>query len=426
MPKLSDKPCYVTKIVTIRGLLIWGLASVFFLYEFFSRTFIGTLASSIMKELSLTPLELSVIGAAYYLAYAGMQIPVGIIIDKFGVRKPLSLAVIICACGLLLFSFASGFDSLCIARLLMGLGSAFAFVSLLVLALNWFPKKNFGFFSGATQILGAIGPILSGAPLVAMLNATNNDWREVLYYIVLFGFLLAILIIVFVKDYPKQTHKIQRPKERKKTATLRNLKELFQSKRVLWIAGYAFSIFAAISVMGAIWGVYYLETHGIHRDIAAPVTSMIWLGLAIGSPLIGYISDKLQQRRIPLIFCAFFGFLVTLTLVLYTGSSVLVFGILYFCLGFSGAGQTLSFVCISENVEKNQLATALGLNNTAVMFGGAVVPPLVGLMIHLSIHHSSPYSSSDFTLGLAILPVLYFISMIIAWYKIPRKNVIRK
>ncbi len=419
---LYQKPA-TTKKITITGILIWLIAALFFLYEFFSRTFIGTIANEVMSSFSLSAFQLSMIGSIYYLAYACMQVPVGLIIDRWGVKRPLILATLICTLGIYLFGNSSSYGALLFSRFLMGFGSSFAFVSLLVLALNWFPKRNFGFFSGATQILGAIGPMLAGAPLVALLKMTNDNWRTVMWFVVIVGIILTAMIFLFVKDHPKHFHHFNVKK--KPEPTLYNLKRLFQNQQVPWIAYYAFCSYASISLLGAIWGTYYLQTHGLSRDAAAVITSFIWAGLAIGSPLVGFISDKLHNRKKPLYYCAIGGFIVTLAIIYWPTNSKITFSILYFALGFIGAGQTLSFTIMSEHVCQNLRATAMGLNNTSVMLGGTIIPPLIGLIVEHMSHHAvrygpdhTIYKESSFTIAFLIMPLLYLIGALIARYKI--------
>ncbi len=420
---MSDNSGYYTpNRITTLGLIAWILAAVFFLYEFFSRTFISTIANDVMQNLHLTAFDLSLIGAVYYLAYSCMQIPVGMMMDKWGVKRLLILAVMTCAFGMYLFGASHSFTALLVSRFLMGFGSSFAFISMLLLALNWFPKKHFGFFSGATQILGAIGPLLAGVPLVLFLQAEQGDWRRVIFYMVYAGMLLVTLIIAFMQDRPEAA--IQLEANKQPLSTLQNLRLLIKNPNVRWIAAYAFCNYASISVIGALWGTYFLETHGISQGNAASITSMIWIGLAIGSPLVGFISDRIQDRKTPLILCTVFGFFVTLIFILTSSTNVVTLSLLCFCLGLAGAGQTLSFACLSDHVEADQRATGMGLNNTAVMLGGTVITPIVGLIVNLSSRHTPAlpghmaYTQHDFTLGLAVMPVLFVLGTLIAVFKI--------
>ena len=397
-----------SKKITARGLSVWSIAALFFLYEFFSRTFIGTLATHLMHTFSLTPLALSLLGSAYYLAYALMQVPVGLLVDSLGVKKTLSVAVLVCTLGLLLFAHAHSFDVLLLGRVAMGLGSSFAFVSLLILALNWFPKQHFGFFAGATQILGAAGPMMAGAPLVLLLHHAHGNWRSVLDLVVALGVFLFLLIVFFVRNHPTTTHVIKN--KAKQIPTLRNLSQLLNNSTVWSIACYAFCTYAAISVLGAILGTYFLQRHGLSRDTAANLTSFLWLGLGIGSPIVGYLSDRWHARRQLMILCALLGLITICFILLWPGQQPSVFAGLYFILGVSGSAQTLSFAALAQCVKGNQRATAMGLNNTAVMLGGSLVPPIIGSIMSTYPNHLA--------LSFISLPLLYLIGLYIAYKKL--------
>jgi Sugar phosphate permease len=179
---------------SLLGLIIWLLASFFFLYEFFLRTFVGTIANQIMHDLALSPEMFALLGSAYYFAYALMQVPVGILTDKFGVRRILIFAILVCVISAFLFANAASFSQAFISRMMMGFGSSFAFVCLLVIAATWFPRKYFGFFVGASQFIGTMGPLLAAGPLAAVLVKSNGDWRTLLADIGIIGGILALLI----------------------------------------------------------------------------------------------------------------------------------------------------------------------------------------------------------------------------------------
>lgn len=174
--------------ITFLGTFIWLIAAAFFMYEFFLRTFVGSLAHQIIPQLHLDLETFAIIGSAYYLAYALMQVPTGLLIDRFGVKKIMIIATATCAVSGILFSLSDGFFMAFISRVLMGIGSSFAFICLLVIAYNCFPKKNFGFFAGASQFFGTMGPILAGGPLVYILSKHHGDWRTLIFSVGIFGY----------------------------------------------------------------------------------------------------------------------------------------------------------------------------------------------------------------------------------------------
>ncbi|MGE0199196.1 MAG: MFS transporter, partial [Simkaniaceae bacterium] len=168
------------KTITLAALFIWFLASLFYLYEFFLRVFISTISDQVMQDFHLTAQKFAIMGAGYYLAYSLMQIPVGILVDRFGARLLLTIAVVLAAIGGGWFACAHSFEIGFISRCFMGFGSSFAYVCLLMLALNWFPKSHFGLMVGLANLLGALGPFLAGGPLSLLLNLFDNNWRLIL------------------------------------------------------------------------------------------------------------------------------------------------------------------------------------------------------------------------------------------------------
>jgi MFS family permease len=403
--------------ITKLGLFIWLLAALFYLYEFFLRTFIGTIVPEITHSLHLDAEQLSIIGAAYYLTYGLMQIPVGMLIDHYGTRLLLSIATVVCVFGVFLFAVAQGFYFGIIGRLCMGLGSSFGFVALLVLALNWFPRKHFGFFAGLTQLLGAFGPILAGAPLVLLLYASHDNWRVVLTGIGILGLVIAVLIALFIRNKPKefkyQTIFLQIPE-----SLWKRLICLLKDLQAWWIVIYATVNYMTIALLGAVWGTTYLQARGMTHSVAAFVSSMIWFGLAIGAPTVGFISDRMKRRKSVMIFCAALGIIITLAIIYWPGKSKELFALLFFGLGIAGSGQSVSFALMSEHVATNLHATALGFNTAVITFSATFIIPLISLLIQFSIHgHVTTdiiYQQKDFTLSLLSLAGLYALGLFIA------------
>lgn len=392
------------------GLLIWLIGALFFLYEFFLRTFVGTLAHQIIPALKLTPELFALMGTAYYFSYALMQIPVGVLADRFGVKIILISASTVCALATFLFAHSNGFSSAFFSRILMGLGSAFAFVCLLVIAATWFPRRYFGFFAGASQFIGTMGPLLSGGPLVALLAKTHGNWRLTMSEIGAFGIALAVLILFFVKNKPRGGERaliylsLSIPL---KTKLLR----LARNTQAWWIAAYSATAYASLGLLGAVWGTDYLEARNLSQSSAANIISFSWLAYAIACPTLGAVSDKIKRRKPILISTACLG-LVTGVLLLYlpTQNSV-VYGLLFFCLGISATGQSLAFATISEHVDLEAKATALGLNNGTIMLFTGIVPLSTAYFMEVS-HNTSVLH--NFIIGLSIIPILYVVAIIIS------------
>ena len=399
--------------VTLLGVLVLALATLYYFYELFLRVILGTIATEIMFDLHLGAEQFALIGSAYYLTYSIMQTPVGILVDRYGVRILLSLACIICNVGVFGFAFANGFMFALICRFLIGLGSAFAFVSILMLALNWFPRHLFAFLAGLIQFLGSIGPFLGGAPLSYMLSKMNNNWRLALIYIGIFGIVLNLLIALFVRTFPKG-NKADLIFLQRGESLFKKLKELVKNVQVWWTVFFAGCIYSAMPVLGAFWGTSYLRSRGFDRGMSAFIISMIWIGLAVGCPSIGKLSDSMKRRKSPLIFVSLLGVFVS-SFVLYSrAQSEILLCSLFFLIGFACSGQSLSFAIITEHVPKKLHATAIGLNNSMITFFATIVPPIVSILIQsASPANAKVFSEAAFEKGLLVLPICYFLAFLL-------------
>lgn len=405
----------VEQKIKLMGLLIWAIAAAFFLYEFFLRTFVGSIAHQLITDLHLNVEQFTLIGSAYYIAYGLMQMPVGVLADKFGVKKIMIFATMICALSTFLFAHSQTFFYAVLGRLFMGLGSSFAFVCLLVLVSNWFPKRYFGFFAGVSQFVGTLGPVLAGGPLIAWLVDKHLPWRLALSNIAFFGVVLAFLILCFVKNKPKGTQETVLFLAKNETVMTR-LKRLFKTKQAWVVAIYSASVYVSIEVMAAVWGTDYLQAVGLSQKSAAYMMSIAWIVYAIGCPGFGFLSDLTKRRKPFLVLCAVLG-LVSMSGILYGHfTSTAAYQILFAMLGLAATGQNIGFAAIAEHASADVKASALGLNNGLIMLSTAVLPFVTGLIISSvsGSHDAQHMSLHAFVWGLSLLPFVYLVSLVVS------------
>ncbi len=405
------------KRISLYSLFIWMLAILFFFYEFFLRIFLGTIATEIMSDLRITVSQFSIIGAGYYLLYGLMQPFVGILTEKFGARKILTFAAALCTLGVFWLSIGESFYPALFSRMLIGLGSAFGFVTLLILSLNWFPQKYFALFCGLSLFLGAVGPMLAGAPLAYVYELSGGDWRGILYWIGLFGILLTLSLMVFIRNKPANAQNkiiFITPHE----PTLGKIFVLLKNRQVWAVLSCCSFLYVSIPLFAAYWGTTYLQTRGLEKTEAAFAISMIWAGYAIGNPLLGKISDTIKRRKPFLVLFCFMGVLTSLFILFSKGVNYPLLITLFFFLGFSSSTQGIAFAAIVEHTPRKLNSTALGLNNSMGMLLGAVLPALASWIIQTSQHHSGRLSltTGDMRSGLLLIPVFYGVATLIAFF----------
>ncbi len=406
MSHLSKK-----KSLSSYSFFILGLAILFFLYEFFLRVLPATIAQNIINSLDMTIEQFAFIGSAYYLTYSIMQIPVGLLLDRFSAKKLVTGACALCALGIFWFSFAQTFLPAFFSRLLIGIGSSFGFVALVIVTLNWFPRKHFASLMGCSQFLGAIGPLAAGVPIALLLETVDGNWRLIFLWVGLIGFMLTGLLGLFFQGKPVVTNKIVFVDRIDSLG--KRIKKLLMLSQVWCTFVYAGMVYVALPTLGAFWGISYLETRGLNKPVAALLISMIWVGLAIGSPLFGRISDMMKRRKPIIALCAAIGFLSSLVFIITPLNNVYYLGFLLFLIGLGSSGQNLSFAVMAEHAPESLQATAIGLNNTAIMGFAALIPPLVTMIIHHYIQDGL-ITVFAFSKGLIIIPICFSIAFLIS------------
>ena len=410
--------------VTFFGCFLFFLGSLFFIYEYFARTSLDSLNAMphnvFSNSLHISPEQLSLIGAAYAIAYSVMQIPVGIILDRFGVRKVGTFAIIWCAIGVLIFSFASSFYSAFIGRALIGFGSAFAFILLLKIVLDWFPHRILGLVIGMTQILGVIGPILSNVPLAYALESVHYQWRIIFYFITIVGIILSIIFLIFARDR-NSTKKVVSIKE----VGLQTL-SLFRYRQITIIAIFAFFIYPSAELFGSLYGSSYLVSMGYSQISASSAIQFIWLGMGIGSPILGLCSDLMTRRKPALYIAALIGILSSSIIVCVPNLYLHLYYVLFFLFGFATGAQAISFSVVVENVPRKLEATAMAFNNMSVVLGAAVIQILGGVTLSkVSLTHSH-FSTANYEAMLSISIIFFVLALIVSLFFIKETHCQRK
>ena len=292
--------------------LIFFIAGFFFLYEFVIQISPNVMSNQLMQSFLIDATGLGIISGAYYITYTIMQIPVGLLYDRYGPRKLLSLACVSCALGAIIFGIAHSIEIASVGRMLMGAGSAFAFTGCLVLVHRWFPARYFALMAGCVMIMSALGSIIGETPLATAVIA--HGWRDTINFIAVIGFFLAALIFLIVRDSPENSefHTIHDQADE-----IYRLREVTKDKQTWIVAIYAFTSWAPVLIMPAFIGVLFIKTaYGVTTTSAANAIAMSWLGIALGSPFVGWLSDKIQDRTKILAACSALG-LVSMCFVIY-------------------------------------------------------------------------------------------------------------
>lgn len=400
--------------------LICALASMFYLYEFVLQVSPSVMTHQLMLDFGIGAARVSMISAFYYYAYTPMQIAAGLLYDRFGPRRVLTTAILICAAGAFFFSMTHSVAMASAGRFLMGLGSAFSFIGALMLVSRWFPPYRFALIAGLVQLMSSIGAICGQIPIAAVMDYFG--WRHVLFWIAIIGVVLSAVVWLVVKDYPPNMTIVTSNTNTKdqKTSELSRLKSVC-SKSQTWFTGiYTFAAWGPVVVFAALWGIPYMaDRFNVSITEASSACAMIWVGLGVGSPLFGWWSDYIKNRRIPLIVCASLTFLSGIAILYVPHISFEWIYFLLFLFGLAAAGQAMSFAVVKDNNHRNVLGTAIGLNNMMTVLGGALLQPLAGIILRSQwgghyVKGTPFYSVHAYTCAMSVIPFCGILALIMS------------
>ncbi len=388
---------------------VCGLGALFYCYEYLLRMTPSVMAGPLMQHYALTGAAFGNLIGFYYYAYTPMQLPVGILMDRFGPRLLLAVASLTCAVGSFMFAMTDWVWFAGIGRFLVGFGSAFAFVGVLKLATIWLPANRFALIAGLATSLGMVGASFGDFILPVMTQYWG--WKLTIYIPAAAGILLAWIIWMLVHEGTKvNIHRLEY-KTATMSAVLQGLWGAIKNIQI-WYAGIIGAVlYISNSVIAEAWGVTFLqEARGLSNLSAAHVNSMIFFGWAFGGPLMGYISDKLKRRCLPLFFGAVMSAALIAVLLYVPHLSLAMLYIIFLLFGVVASTEVIVFAVAREYVGKQVAGSAIALTNMLIMAGGAVLQPLLGYLLDRGwdgtiANGVHVFSAQDFEHALAFLPI---------------------
>lgn len=413
---------------TIIGWLICGLGALFYSYEYLLRIAPSVMENALRTHFNLSATGFGLLSSVYYFAYVPMQLPVGVLLDRFGPKRLLTFACLICVIGTYLFTSTQVFWIAACGRFLVGFGSAFAFVGVLKMATIWLPENRLAMVSGMTSALGPIGAML-GDNFIEIF-VVKFGWIKTLNLTALFGIGLTILLWMGIHDKKGQYRQSGTVSSFKKGMI--DLGIIIRNKQI-WVNGmYGCLVYLPTTVFAELWGIPYLKhAHGLSASAAGLANSLLFLGFIIGAPLMGYISDKLARRKFPMLIGAAGAAIVMMMILYLPGLSESHIQFLMFLLGLLYSAQAIVFAVGRELSPGEAAGTAMAVTNMIVMLGAMFLQPLVGHLLDfsLSAHIGNAvtsgsavdnlqklYTVDDYQFALSIIPLGILIAAILTFF----------
>lgn len=356
-----------------RAWLIWSVGVLFYVYDFLIRVSPSLMVGELMRDFDATAASLGGLSAWYLYAYGVLQVPVGLVLDRFGARRLLIGAAVLTALGCLIFALAPGIELARLGRLLNGVGGSASFLGSLMLAVLWLPPERYAVLGGLTMGIGIFGAMLLQFPLA--LAVQHGGWRAAMLALAALGAAIVALLWAVVREAPS-------PPRHARAGTAAVLRRALANRQV-WMLAVVDSAFAGpMLAWGGLWGVPYLmQAHGLGRAAAVDLNAVLLVGWGLGGPVAGWISQRCGRRKPPLV--AALGAATGGWLVLALAPPLPLAGLaaLYAGLGLASGAMLLGFALARELAPPETIGTAGGIMNTLMTTAGALLQPLFGWLL---------------------------------------------
>lgn len=363
---------------------VWALGATLYLIAFYQRVAPAVLTQELSRDFGLSAGALGNLSAFYFYSYVAVQIPTGLLADRWGPRRVLALGAALTALGTLVFALAPGVAWANAGRLAIGAAAGVAFVSMLKLASHWLPARQYAFASGVALFTGVVGATLAGPPL--RIAADAFGWRAVMGASAAVTAVVAVAIWIVVRDDPSEkgfaSHHALAHAPSGGASMLAQLREV-AAYRNTWILFFAPGALSGIVLTFAgLWGVPFLVTqHGFSTRGAATLTSAMLVAWSLASMVYGPWSERLHRRK-PLMMGGLVAAMALWAAVLFLPPlPPVLLGALLLAVSFASSAFIITFVFARESVPARLAGTVSGIANMGVMLGGMLMQPLVGLVL---------------------------------------------
>ena len=387
-----------------------------FFLSYLFRTVNAVIAPDLARDIGVDPASLGLLTSAYFLSFAAFQLPLGVLLDRYGPRRVEATLLLFAAAGAFVFARAETLTGLMIGRALIGLGVSACLMAAFKAFTLWFPPERLPLANGIQMISGGVGALAATTPVELSLQLT--DWRGV--FLILAGLTVAAAVCVFLIVPEKEgTHSGETLREQ-----LAGIRQVFTSRTFWTIAPWAVAAQAAyLSIVGLWSGPWLRDIANYDRMAVANTLMGVSLAMIAGYFAFGAITERLARRNIQPMTVAAAGMLtfifVQCLLVLQLTTLTLPLWLLF---GFCGTSCILPYAVLSQSFPNHLSGRANTGLNLLVFVAAFAAQWAIGLIINLwPLTVSGGYNESGYSTGFGLIVSLQIAAAI--WYLISYKKV---
>ena len=365
-----------------RRWLLWGVLGVVFLLVNVNRLSSAVLAEDLMAAFETTGAQLGTLHAIFFWVYAFMQIPTGILADRVGPRKTATAGAAVMNVGAVWFALTDSYLAAFVARGLVGLGGSVIFVCILRFCANWYRADEFATMSGLTFAVSGFGGVLATTPLA--IAVSNTGWRTTIGGLGVLGLVFTVVVFATVRDTPSGAGfgSLEGVPDQPtlSNAQLRTYLSDVLRDRLIWVVSVMLFCSSGVNLtLFGLWGVpYVVQVYDVSITFASVFTLLGGVGVMVGPPAIGWLSDRLE-RRVELMVVGGALFTASLGVIAVFGDPPLVIvGAAFFLSGVLLGAFLLGYAVVKDRHPDSASGISTGTVNGAGFFGAAILPTVMG------------------------------------------------
>ncbi|MFO8116286.1 MAG: MFS transporter [Halorubrum sp.] len=370
---------------TTRRWLGWGSLAVVFLLVNVHRLSTAVLSEQLIDAFGITAAQLGTLHASFFVIYAIVQIPTGVLADRYGARYVGAAGAVVLSAGAIGFTLSGSYLTAFLFRGAIGLGSGVIFIATLRFCASWFRVDEFATMTGVTTGIAGLGAIFATVPLAVAIDRVG--WRSTVLALAVAGFLAAAAVFALVRRSPRDAglDPIENVPEQPSIAideTAGHLRALLSDVDQWLLSIVFFSAMGSILTVIGLWGIPYLVVvYGLDVTTASSFALVGAIGMLLGAPAMGRVSDRLSRRLTPMIAGLGLFTLVLAIVPVFGDPPLAVVGAMFFLIGFSLGFVMLALPIIKERYPSSASGVATATVNGAGFMGGAVLPTAMGLVL---------------------------------------------
>ncbi|GLB60061.1 MFS transporter [Cytobacillus sp. NCCP-133] len=364
--------------------LVFGTVLFTYFLIVSQRTAPGLITDELMKEFGVTASAIGLLTSIQFFAYASLQVPIGILSDRFGPNVFLIAGTLLNGAGTLLYSFAGNEYIMFAARMLVGFGDATIWINVVIILGRWFKVNEFVKLLGFAGMSGSFGFLLATVPFSIWISLWG--WRVPFFAVGVILTVLAILLYFILIWQPGRmgiAPRNSKEKKQPKEKTGKIIKRVF-SDRQAWATFFChFGVVGTYVGFIGSWAVPYgMDIYGLTRSESSQLIMIGLLGAIVGAPLMSFISGRLGVIKRPYLFAHIIVFLGWATFLVFQGKPPYVLLIvLFLIIGYGNGASALTFAVVRQSFDIKDVGVVSGFANTGGFLSAVLLPFTFGKVL---------------------------------------------